>query len=157
MPRVCACADVAKSASVWAAERVLVMPLWRPVCLLVLQHGFILAHAFEYLSALRGETPAADGRAADGVAAWSGSLASALDVTQHALGFSKGYVARLTLCMLAPFWLDLRGEEQKAALLAQLRCFAFDRVQCRESEDRRQVRLAIEELYGQSETGFVDA
>ena len=79
------------------------LPLWRPVCVLVLQAGLVVAHGWEYASVLLG------------AASWS---------------FSKGYVAKMTTALLIPFWLDIAGEEQKSAMLRQLRDFRFERAKC---------------------------
>lgn len=104
-----------------ATDRLVVLPLWRPVCLLVLQAGLVVAHGWEYTSVLLG------------VASWS---------------FSKGYIAKMTATLLIPFWLDIAGEEQKSALLRQLRDFRFERGKCGDPADRDHVHAAIEELYG---------
>ena len=104
-----------------ATDRLVVLPLWRPVCVLVLQAGLVVAHGWEYASVLLG------------AASWS---------------FSKGYVAKMTTALLIPFWLDIAGEEQKSAMLRQLRDFRFERAKCGDPADRDHVHAAIEELYG---------
>ena len=100
------------------ADRLVVLPLWRPVCLLVLQLTLFAGHTLEYLELLPRR--------------WS---------------FCPRYVAQMSVGVVFSIWLDDVGEREKAELLRQLRTFRFDRVKCTVPEDRVQVRLAIEELY----------
>lgn len=120
-------------------NRLVVLPLWRPVCLLVLQLGLCAGHTLEYIAAVRadGQATAIAVEAADGLA-----------MHEAAADFSVRFVMQMSACLFLASWLDLAGEQEKETLLQQLRTFTLDRVKCREPADRVQVRLAIEELYG---------
>ena len=126
-------------------ESLIVLPLWRPVCLFAIQMGLVIGHASEYISSLA-VTSAGDSCVADG---------SSGEVPLRIVSFVQAFVLRMSIGMLVPFWIDLAQMAAKDLMLAQLRSFRFENVKCRDPEDREQVSQAIAELYacGEDEHG----
>ena len=127
-------------------ERLVVLPLWRPVCLLAVQLGLVVGHASEYISSLPAGG-ASMGDSCDSKAYGVDGSASSAGVHLGIVGFVQGFMLRMSIGMLIPFWIDLAQMAEKELLLAQVRSFRFENVQCRDPDDRERVYQAIAELY----------
>ena len=108
------------------ADSIVVLPLLRPVCLLIIQLGLVLVHIYDYLVILRA----------------GGDL-----TCEDSYSFTVNFFVTCTLTMTIPFWIELNEMVQKDKLLHELRTFRFEDVDCYEASDRESIRNAIEEFY----------
>ena len=63
------------------------------------------------------------------------------------LAFTVRLWLLLSVCLVAPFWIDIIEVNKEEELIGQLRTFRFDDVECTNVDDRERIRVAIEELY----------
>ena len=115
------------------SESVIVLPLLRPACLLLIQLGMVLVHICEYIVVLRS----------------GGNLTCA-----DSYSFTNNFSVTAALTMVVPFWIELNEMVKKDELLEELRKFRFEDVDCFEASDRESIRRAIEEFYKEDGSSF---
>ena len=115
-------------------DSIVMLPLFRPVCLLIIQGGIMLIHIHDYITIL-----------------FAGGIFDCGN--ENSYSFSSNYFWTAVLTMIVPFWMDVNELVKKEELLRDLRSFRFQDVHCLEANDRESIRLAIEEFYERDGSG----
>jgi hypothetical protein len=110
-------------------SRLILLPVSRPFCLLLLQFCFCATHFWEYLS---GHTAGA----------------SQCQTTEApSLAFARVLWQESMACMLIPLYLDLREIKKGGWELEEMSSFKFDEAKCGDDSDRLHLLHALEDVY----------